>query len=162
MKHLFPGIIGVFLLSACASIVSDSLYPIRITSNPEDAKVTIVDINGMEVYNGEVPATVHLEAGARFFKKQQYTLTFSSPGYQSKTIPLQCKVDGWYWGNLLLGGVIGMVIVDPATGAMYKFNQESISTTLQPDGSATLLIKKVDDLTALEKDKLEFVTRLAK
>ena len=162
MKNLVGWILLVFLLGGCASIVSKSIYSIRITSNPENAMVSIVDLNGTEVYNGEVPATVKLEAGARFFKKQQYSLTFSAPGFQSKTIPLLCKVDGWYWGNLLLGGALGMLIIDPATGAMYKFSQESISTTLQPAGSASLTIKTLNVLTESERDRIEYVTRLVK
>jgi len=151
---------SAFVLTSCASILSKSVYPVRITANPSDARVTILDANGMEVYNGEVPAVVQLEASAKFFKKQQYSLTFDAPGFESKTIPLLCKVDGWYWGNLLLGGVIGMLIVDPATGAMYKFTQESVSTTLKSEDSTTLMIKSVHDLSASQKKDLELISRL--
>lgn len=28
-------------------------------------------------------------------------------------------MNGWYIGNLLFGGIIGLLIVDPATGAMW-------------------------------------------
>lgn len=38
-------------------------------------------------------------------------------------------MDGWYIGNLLFGGLIGMLIVDPATGAMYKLD-DSVYATL--------------------------------
>ena len=154
-------LLAIIIFSSCASILSTSNYPIRITADPSDATVKIVDLNGMEVYNGGVPATVNLASSAKFFKKQQYALTFTAPGFQSKTIPLQCKVDGWYWGNLLLGGVIGMLIVDPATGAMYKFHQESVSTTLSPEGSMTFTMKDLKDLSNFEKTKLEYVTSLS-
>jgi hypothetical protein len=35
---------------------------------------------------------------------------------------LTSTIDGWYWGNLLIGGIIGMVFVDPLTGAMWKLD----------------------------------------
>ena len=162
MIKIFITCLGLLCLTACASILSKSIYPIRITSNPSDARVNIVDQDGTEVYNGKAPAVVQLEASAGFFKKQQYALTFSADGYQSKTIPLLCKVDGWYWGNLLLGGVVGMLIIDPATGAMYKFHQESISTTLEKEDSAMLIIRSINELSELQKTRLELISKLSK
>lgn len=39
-------------------------------------------------------------------------------------------MNGWYFGNLLLGGAIGMLIVDPITGAMYRFRDKEVQATL--------------------------------
>jgi hypothetical protein len=39
-------------------------------------------------------------------------------------------VSGWYFGNLLFGGVIGMLIVDPLTGAMYNLTPEKIEQSM--------------------------------
>ena len=41
-------------------------------------------------------------------------------------VQIQGKLDGWYFGNLLFGGLIGMVIVDPITGAMYRLEKSYI------------------------------------
>lgn len=43
---------------------------------------------------------------------------------------MEFKIDGWYFGNILLGGLFGMLIVDPATGAMYKLETEFLNETL--------------------------------
>jgi len=41
-----------------------------------------------------------------------------------------------YWGNILLGGVIGWFIVDPITGAMFEFDKEFVQASLpRRDGS---------------------------
>jgi hypothetical protein len=48
------------------------------------------------------------------------------PGYDSAEVNLDSSVSGWYFGNLLFGGVIGMLIVDPLTGAMYNLTPEKI------------------------------------
>lgn len=122
----------VFLFSSCASILSKSIYPLSINSNPNNAKVSITDKKGKEIYLGNTPARVKLKAGAGFFSKAEYQVKFSSPGYKDKIVPINFKIDGWYFGNLLLGGVIGMLIIDPATGAMWKIETEFLNETLGP------------------------------
>ena len=121
---------SVFLFSSCASIVSKSTYPLSINSSPSNAKVSITDKKGKEIYLGNTPATVKLKAGAGFFSKAEYQVKFSSPGYDDKIVPITFKLDGWYFGNLLLGGVLGMLIIDPATGAMWKIETEFLNENL--------------------------------
>lgn len=120
----------VFLLSSCASIVSDSTYSLSINSSPSKAKVSITDKKGKEIFLGNTPATVKLKAGSGFFSKAEYQVKFSSTGYDDKIIPITCKLDGWYFGNLLLGGVLGMLIIDPATGAMWKIETAFLNEKL--------------------------------
>ena len=96
---------SVFLFSSCASIVSKSTYPLSINSSPSNAKVSITDKKGKEIYLGNTPATVKLKAGAGFFSKAEYQVKFSSPGYDDKIVPITFKLDGWYFGNILIGGL---------------------------------------------------------
>lgn len=121
----------VSMLSSCASIVSRSSWPVSVDSNPSGATVTILNSSGKQVYKGTAPATMFLKSGAGFFRKESYRIRYELDGYPTREIPLEFRVNGWYWGNLLLGGVIGMLIVDPATGAMYKpstdFVQENMA-----------------------------------
>ncbi|MCF8274951.1 MAG: PEGA domain-containing protein [Flavobacteriaceae bacterium] len=140
----------IVLFSSCASIVSKSNYPISINSSPSEAKITITDKHGMEVYSGNTPATVKLKAGSGFFAKAQYQVKFTKNGYDPKTVPVQFKLDGWYFGNILLGGIIGMLIVDPATGAMYKLDTEFLNETLAI--STANLIK--DELKVLDINEI--------
>lgn len=122
-------IVIAIIISGCASIFSKSTYPISINSNPASS-VSVTDSNGNEVFKGNTPATVDLKSGNGFFKRASYQVKFIKPGYDEKVVPINFKVDGWYWGNILLGGVIGMLIVDPATGAMYKLENSFINETL--------------------------------
>jgi hypothetical protein len=89
-------------------------------SNPARATVIITEKFGHQVFRGKTPLVTKLRSGAGFFSKESYTVTISLPGYQTKEIHVECKLNGWYFGNIFFGGVIGMLIVDPATGAMYK------------------------------------------
>lgn len=124
------------LLTGCASIVSKSNYPIVVDSSPSEAIVTITDRAGAEVFKGETPATVTLAAGNGYFKKARYQVSFEKTGYETKTVPIECTLDGWYFGNILFGGLIGMLIVDPNTGAMYRLEKEYIKETLTPSSAA--------------------------
>jgi hypothetical protein len=45
-------------------------------------------------------------------------------------------LNGWYAGNILIGGIVGLLIVDPATGAMYKLGTDAIHETLMPTSSS--------------------------
>ena len=40
-------------------------------------------------------------------------------------------MDGWYIGHILFGGLIGFLIIDPATGSMWKLN-ESVHVSFGP------------------------------
>lgn len=53
-------------------------------------------------------------------QREEYRITLSKDGYNSKVISITSSLDGWYLGNILIGGLIGMLVVDPASGAMYK------------------------------------------
>ena len=123
---------SAILFTSCASIVSKSSYPISINSAPSEAQIVIKDKKGIEIFSGQTPATLKLKSGSGFFGKARYQVTFNKSGYQTKTVPIEFKLNGWYFGNLLFGGVLGMLIIDPATGAMYKIETEFLNETLLP------------------------------
>jgi len=108
--------------TSCATVASESKYPVTITSNPNEAKITISDNNNRVVYQGQTPAVVSLEASNDFFQKASYTIRFEKAGFDDSIYTLTSTLDDWYWGNLLIGGVLGMVIIDPLTGAMWKLD----------------------------------------
>ncbi|MEE4077941.1 hypothetical protein V2I49_21600 [Pseudomonas viridiflava] len=121
--------ITAFAVTGCASIVSDSKYPVAVTSSPSGAAYEIFNESGVSVRSGVTPDEVTLRAGAGYFDGEKYTVTYRKDGYTSSTQTLESGIDGWYWGNIVIGGLIGMLIVDPATGAMYTL-PEKINSTL--------------------------------
>ena len=121
-------------LSGCASIFSEPIYPVQITSEPSRAKFEIKNEDGDVVYRGTTPETVKLKAAAGYFDGELYTIKFSADGYKDSVYTLNSGVEGWYWGNLLIGGVIGMLIIDPATGSMFDLPTKA-STTMVEDPS---------------------------
>jgi hypothetical protein len=118
------------LTSGCASIVSKSVYPITINSTPKGALIVITDKADKVVYQGNTPAMVKLKSGAGFFVKASYQVKLSLEGYEDRIVPINCKLDGWYIGNIVFGGIIGFLVIDPATGAMWKIDNKEINETL--------------------------------
>ncbi len=123
--------VAIAFLAGCASIVSKSDYPVSISSKPDGAEISIKNRAGESVYTGKTPSTINLKAGASFFKGENYTVTFKKDGYTPHTAEIKRGVDGWYIaGNFVFGGVIGWLIVDPATGAMWTL--ENLHVDLSP------------------------------
>jgi hypothetical protein len=105
--------------TGCASIVSHSTWPVNVTATPADAEVEIVNESGVVVHKAKAPFTVELKSGRDYFDGEKYTLKASAPGFTDGSLVLDSKVNGWYWGNFIFAGLIGFLIVDPMTGAMY-------------------------------------------
>jgi hypothetical protein len=147
-------------LAACASIVSDSEGPVTISSSPTAANITIVDQSGVEIYQGTTPTTITLDASAGYFDGQEYTITFSKDGYAPTTVKVDSTINGWYVGNIVFGGFIGWLIVDPLTGAMWALETEHVNGTLaehvaMDDASAPQLrIVSIDSVPVGERSRM--------
>ncbi len=133
-KWLLSAVLTGLLLatSSCASIIGKSQYPVTITSQPDQASITIVDDEGRQVYSGTTPTTVTLATKAGYFRGRNYTVTFSKDGFAKHTAEIRRGLSSWYlFGNLIFGGLIGWLIVDPATGAMWTLDQD-LNVSLSP------------------------------
>lgn len=117
----------------CASIMTGGRKEVNFRSEPPGATVTVTDEKGVTVFEGQTPTVVTLKTGKAYFRTKNYTVRFAMPGYQPMETTVKSRVSGWYFGNLIFGGLIGIVIVDPLTGALYTLPPES-SIALVPDG----------------------------
>lgn len=127
-------------LSGCASIVSQSEYQVKINSSPEGASFEIKNQEGVKIESGVTPKEVTLTTKAGFFDGETYAIKFNKEGYESDFLVLDTQLDNWYFGNILFGGTLGSLIVDPLTGAMWELPKESsVSLVQQPSSS-----KKID------------------
>ncbi|WP_207510207.1 PEGA domain-containing protein [Longitalea luteola] len=127
----------ITLSSSCATIVSKSSYMVTVDSTPRDAQVTVTNRNDEQVYSGRTPALVRLKSGAGFFRAAAYEIKISKEGFATQTVSIRASLNGWYIGNLLFGGLIGFLIVDPATGAMYRLKELDINETLHQETKTT-------------------------
>ena len=109
---------AILSASGCASIVSDHTYPVAI-SGADHTPYKIKNEYGVPIASGYTPNMVTLDAHDGFFSGADYVAEVTSECGTSTT-PINSSMDGWYIGNLLFGGIIGFLIIDPATGAMWK------------------------------------------
>ena len=120
----------IVMASGCATIVHGGPRSIPVASTPPGAKVSIYDRDNTMISTSTTPFTAVLPSKYGYFKGQSYRLLFEMPGYATSEVKLESSVSGWYFGNLLIGGLIGMLIVDPLTGAMYNLGPEKIEQPL--------------------------------
>jgi uncharacterized protein YceK len=120
------------LVSGCASIVDGRDKTVNITSNPAGATVKVFDKNGKQVSMNTTPTSIRLKRNQGYFVPAQYKLVFEAPGYYPSETQIKGTVNPWYLGNVVLGGLIGIVIIDPATGAMWTFSPNDVNRNLVP------------------------------
>lgn len=145
-KALCLAIVAI-AFSSCASIFTKSSYPVAIDSTPQGATITVTNKKGKDVFIGETPAIIKLKSSAGFFSKAEYTVRISLPGYQEHVATIGADIEGWYFANILLGGLIGMLIVDPATGAMWTLDTEQVKVKLKPTETSSLQILDINDIS---------------
>jgi hypothetical protein len=127
----------VFVMTGCATIISGSDQQITITSQPEGANVKIYDSNNIPVWDSTTPSVVTLKKGSSYFEAASYRVEVAKEGYGTQQFFITGKVDaGWYLvGNFFLGGLIGWLIVDPISGAMWTLAPDMIYAPLGQQGS---------------------------
>lgn len=155
--RLFALCVLVASMSSCATIFTSTKYPVSFNTNPEGAGITIENRAGKIIYEGITPASVKLRASAGYMKKEEYKITFTKNGYSQKVVYITAELDGWYVGNILLGGIPGMLIIDPLSGAMWKIAKEDrkVNETLKPVDGYALQVYDINSLPhGINKDDL--------
>lgn len=141
------------LSSSCATIVSKNTYPVTVNSYPAGATFKVKNSRGQTLHHGKTPSTVTLKASDGFFKAAEYNIEVRSAKGKIVNYPITASVDGWYAGNILFGGLIGILVIDPATGNMWSL-PESVHITLEQSSTAGLTIMTLDAVAKEQHDKL--------
>ncbi len=122
LRAVPAALIAVGLLatcSGCATMMSGTTERIRIESEPPGAQVTV---DG-KTYT--TPVDVTLPRG------RSHEVAFELPAHEPARRTIRQETNGWTWGNVLIGGVIG-VVVDEASGAAGDLEPDVVSVRLTP------------------------------
>lgn len=136
MSQSLRFIVLTVILAGCGTIMQGTTQEVGISSTPSEAAISV---NGQQM--GTTPAVLDLK------RKSTHFIQIELDGYQLFETTLTRKTSGWVWGNLVFGGIPGLV-VDAAAGGMYKLTPEQITadmrlaSSLDPD-SDTMLIAVV-------------------
>ena len=105
---------------------------------------TIVFINGKEM--GITPFETKLK------RNENHKVSIKLEGYHPYEVELTKKFNEWYIGNILFGGIIGLVI-DPITGAVYKLTPKEVNAELHRGTAFKQSEKEIYIAVSLEVDK---------
>lgn len=131
-------------LTACATLVGGgSSQGVSVSSEPSGASFTVKSSSGMQMASGTTPQMIQLP------RKNEYSIEFSVPGYRSQSVALTKGVNGWVFGNFIIGWIPGLII-DFVTGSANKLEPSLVQVALQrgvAEGEAGKLfgvVKKLD------------------
>ncbi|MDP2906008.1 MAG: TonB family protein [Candidatus Omnitrophota bacterium] len=120
-KFIFLSIL-IMTLVGCATIIHGGRQKIPVKSYPSGATVSV---NMIKV---ETPGVINLSRS-----EPMVILRFEKDGYEPVEVTLIRTTDGWIWGNLFIGGLIGIAI-DYSTGAAYQLSPNAVNVTLKSLG----------------------------
>ncbi len=106
------------IFTGCATIIHGTKQNIFVNSSPQGAKISI---NGVPV--ATTPAKIKLPRG------ESTTILIEKEDYKSRGVFVSRGLSGWFFGNFLIGGVIGMII-DAVDGAMFRLSPSEIYAIL--------------------------------
>jgi hypothetical protein len=111
-------------VSGCATITRGTTDQVQIISDPSGA-----DVRTSMGSTCITPCTLMVS------RKDEFTVTFSKPGFVEENVPVKTQVAGsgaaGFAGNVLIGGIIGMG-ADAYTGATLEHVPNPVSVTLRP------------------------------
>jgi len=128
---LISGLLFILLFTGCASVVSGTRQRIAVNSTPSGARLSVIDSDGATVLKTNTPAVIHLKRGKGYFAGSYYKVQMEADGYQPSAANIYPTLNGWYAGNILIGGIIGLFFIDPATGAMWSLEPKTVNVTLE-------------------------------
>ena len=140
-RTIFSLVFASMMLTSCATIVSGSRQIVKFNSTPSRASVFI---NGKEM--GITPFAPKLK------RNENYKVSIKLEGYHPYEVELTKKFNEWYIGNILFGGIIGLVI-DPITGAVYKLTPKEVNAELHRGTAFKQSEKEIYIAVSLEVDK---------
>ncbi len=120
-------------LSGCATIFGKANpEAVNIKSTPDLADVCVTDEAGAKIFVGTTPTVVSLEKKRGYFGGKTYKVKISKQDFTDQIITVDTQPGGWYiFGNFVFGGLIGWLIVDPLTGAMWTLDNTDINVNLE-------------------------------
>lgn len=144
-KSIAAVLAAATMTSGCATIIKGSEQQVNVASTPTEAKFTILNNkSGQSIHAGVTPQIVTLK------RKGNYTVRFEKKGFKTREVTLAKGPNGWVFGNIVFGGLIG-VIIDASTGAMFAI--KDVNGALEGQDLA-FQVRTMDSLSPAERANL--------
>lgn len=106
----------------CATIISGRKHQVTINNPGGPTFFMVQDEKGAVVHSGVTPQQVTLKSSSGPFRPAKYSVIYAGQEGAFRD-ELHTNVNWWTAGNIIIGGIPGLV-VDAATGAMWRFDSE--------------------------------------
>jgi hypothetical protein len=106
--------------SGCATLINGTRQRLTIDSTPSGARVTVLPAG----ITFETPGEVELA------RRNVHTVRVAFDGYCPETIYIDRVASDVAYGNLLLGGFIGL-LVDTENGSAFTLEPDTVAVTLR-------------------------------
>lgn len=110
-----------FVLHGCATIVTGKDQDVTFQSEPEEATIKV---GGTVI--GKTPLTTKIP------RRTNQSLTVEKEGYKTFTTQMSTTMNGWFLGNIILGGFIGTT-TDAASGSIHEYSPNQYFASLVPE-----------------------------
>ena len=112
--------------ASCASIVGRYRCPVSFQSESAEFGLEVLAPDGRCVHKGRMPQSMTFDAHKGFFQRAK--CVNRSTGTRANPIEarLDASLDPWHFCHILFGGLIGILIVDPLTSAMWKLPHDFV------------------------------------
>jgi len=125
LKHIIYMLLP--LLAGCSSIWGSTSETIVLDSKIPDMYVEVYDTDNKVIEQGRTPLAVNLKKGRGYFLKEHYKIKAyhqDGSGWEHELTP---QLSLTYLFNLVVPwGQIGMLTIDPYSGSMWTFYQDTI------------------------------------
>jgi hypothetical protein len=118
-------VVAALLASGCATITKGTTQAVTLHTDPEGATCDVTRELKTVASLAATPGQVHVDKAFGALD-----VSCRKTGHQPTELRVDSEVQGWTFGNILLGGVVGFA-VDAASGAMREYPQ-FITLTLVP------------------------------
>ena len=105
-------------LAGCATVMHGTQQDVGFGSVPTNARITIDNQR-----SATTPTVMKLS------RKDNHIVRIELDGYLPYEATLTRGVSGWVWGNLVIGGLVGLA-VDAISGGLYKLTPDQMTATL--------------------------------
>jgi len=149
--------VALFASTGCATILGGGTKQgVSIASSPSGASFVVKSSSGIEMSSGRTPQDLQLP------RKNEYQIEFTMPGYQKRTLALTQGLNGWVWGNFIIGWIPGLII-DFVDGAARKLEPAIVNVTIEKgagDGAMYGVVREYDGRGHLISDRRVELVRI--
>lgn len=129
MKKNLLVLISLFLLSSCATIISGTTTSVNLSpSDPEAENVKVQVHSKYTIQNLTLPSSIMVKKGSG-----PLNVTVKDKCFREQTTTLDSKVDYWFLGNIITGGLTGTT-TDALSGALWTYDDTAVVNVV-PNGT---------------------------